>query len=99
MSATTSARTVPGPAKDHSASRALGRRRHRTNRVIKVLCILATVIGLALLASILFTLVSRRAAGLSLKVFTNTPKPPGSNGGLRNAIVGTLIQTAMGTGI
>jgi phosphate transport system permease protein len=99
MSATTSARTVPGPAKDHSASRALGRRRHRTNRVIKVLCILATVIGLALLASILFTLLWRGAAGLSLKVFTNTTKPPGSNGGLLNAIVGTLIQTAMGTAI
>ena len=58
---------------------------------------LATVIGLVLLASILFTLIWRGAAGLSLAVFTNTTKPPGSNGGLLNAIVGTLIQTGIGT--
>ncbi len=30
-------------------------------------------------------------------MFTNTTKPPGSNGGLLNAIVGTLIQTGIGT--
>ena len=30
-------------------------------------------------------------------VFTQTTKPPGSNGGLLNAIVGTLIQTGIGT--
>ena len=55
------------------------------------------MIGLLLLASILFTLIWRGAAGLSLAVFTNTTKPPGSNGGLLNAIVGTLIQTGIGT--
>jgi phosphate transport system permease protein len=42
-------------------------------------------------------LIWRGAAGLSLSVFTNTTKPPGSNGGLLNAIVGTLIQTGIGT--
>src|SRR6202041_3716451 len=50
-----------------------------------------------LLASILFTLLWNGATGLSLAVFTNTTKPPGSNGGLLNAIVGTLIQTGIGT--
>ena len=30
-------------------------------------------------------------------MFTNTTKPPGSHGGLLNAIVGTLIQTGVGT--
>ena len=30
-------------------------------------------------------------------MFTHTTKPPGSNGGLLNAIVGTLIQTGIGT--
>ena len=97
MSATITAGTVPGPAKDLQAARALGRRRHRVNVVIKVLCVLATIIGLLLLASILFTLVWRGATGLSLVVFTQTTKPPGSNGGLLNAIVGTLIQTGLGT--
>ena len=47
--------------------------------------------------SILFTLIWRGAAGLSLTVFTQSTKPPGSNGGLLNAIIGTLIQTAAGT--
>jgi phosphate transport system permease protein len=96
MSATI-ARSVPGPARNERIARALGRRRHRANLVIKGLCVTATVIGLLLLASILITLLWRGAAGLSIAVFTNTTKPPGSNGGLLNAIVGTLIQTAIGT--
>jgi phosphate transport system permease protein len=98
MSASTTASgTVPGSAKDQRIARALGRRRHRTNRIIKALCVVATVIGVLLLASILFTLIWRGAAGLSLSVFIHMTRPPGSNGGLLNAIVGTLIQTAVGT--
>jgi len=92
-----SAGAVPGPAKDQRISKALGRRRHRANIVVKTLCVLATVIGLLLLASILFTLLWLGGAGLALSVFTNMTKPPGSNGGLLNAIVGTLIQTGVGT--
>jgi phosphate transport system permease protein len=88
---------VPGPARDARVALALGRRRHRVNRIVEGLCVLATAIGLLLLASILVTLVWRGAGGLSLAVFTNTTKPPGSNGGLLNAIVGTLIQTGIGT--
>src|SRR6202451_363059 len=95
MSATTAVH--PGPAKDLNVAHRLGRRRHRSNVVVKVLCVLATLIGLVLLASILFTLVWNGAAGLSVTVFTNTTKPPGSHGGLLNAIVGTLIQTGIGT--
>src|SRR3978361_1793908 len=89
--------TVPGPPKDLKVSRALGHRRHLTNTVIKAACIAATLLGLVLLGSILFTLIWRGAAGLALTVFTHSTKPPGSNGGLLNAIVGTLIQTAAGT--
>jgi phosphate transport system permease protein len=88
---------VPGPAHNEKVARALGRRRYRVNLIIKVLCIAATVIGLLLLASILATLIWRGADGLSIAVFTNTTRPPGSNGGLLNAIVGTLIQTGIGT--
>jgi phosphate transport system permease protein len=92
-----SATTIPGPAKDLKVSKALGNRRHRTNLIIKALCVIATIIGMALLGSILLTLLWRGAAGLSLTVFTHTTRPPGSDGGLLNAIVGTLIQTAIGT--
>ena len=96
MSATTSG-SLAGPARNERIARALGRRRRRTSRIIGALCLAATVIGLLFLASILATLVWRGAAGLSVAVFTQTTKPPGSNGGLLNAIVGTLIQTGIGT--
>src|SRR5690348_9798030 len=94
---TTIAGAVPGPAKDQRIARSLGRRRHRADLVIKALCILATLIGLVLLASILATLIARGGGSLSLAIFTNMTRPPGSNGGLLNAIVGTLIQTGIGT--
>ena len=44
------------------------------------------------------TLVWRGAAGLvARRCSPASTKPPGSNGGLLNAIVGTLIQTGIGT--
>lgn len=94
---TTVSGALPGPAKDQRVARSLSRRRHRTDLVIKILCILATVIGLLLLASILYTLIELGGGSLSLAVFTNMTRPPGSNGGLLNAIVGTLIQTGIAT--
>ncbi len=90
---------VPGVMKSEAVARALGRRRERINLLVKALCVTATLIGLALLASILFTLLWNGLAGLSLNVFVSSTKPPGSNGGLANAIVGTLIQTGIGTAI
>jgi phosphate transport system permease protein len=88
---------VSGPSRDLRVAALLSRRRKRFSFVVKVLCIIATVIGLAFLASILFTLIARGIGGLRLSVFTTITKPPGSNGGLLNAIIGTLIQTALGT--
>ena len=61
------------------------------------LCVLATLIGLLLLASILFTLISRGFAGISLGVLVKNTAPAGSNGGLANAIVGTVLQTVVAT--
>ncbi len=90
---------VPGAAKNHAAAEALGRRRHRTNRIVKVLCVTATGLGLVFLASILFTLLIRGLGGLSPTVFTTSTLPPGSHGGLLNAIVGSLMQTVLGTAI
>jgi phosphate transport system permease protein len=89
----------PGSARDLSVSLLLGHRRHLFNTVVKVCCVLATVIGLALLASILFTLLWRGVGGLALAVFTTSTLPPGSHGGLLNAIAGSLIQTLLGAAI
>ncbi len=96
MSATT---MHPGPAKDMSVALSLGRRRHRINTLVKICCVSATVIGLLFLASILGTLLWRGFAGLSLTVFTTSTLPPGSHGGLLNAIIGTIIQTMLGAAI
>lgn len=98
MSATTMTTvTVPSAAKDMSAAVQLGRRRHRVNTVVKTLCVIATGLGLVFLASILATLIVRGIGGLNLVVFTTSTLPPGSHGGLLNAIVGSLIQTCLGT--
>lgn len=91
--------SVPGPAKDMTGALALGRRRKRSNRIVEILCAGATGVGLIFLASILATLLLKGMAGLSLTVFTTSTLPPGSNGGLLNAIAGTLIQTILGAAI
>ena len=56
----------------------------------------ATAIGLAFLAAILWTLFSRGIGGLSWSVFTQTTPAPGSSGGLLNAIYGSLVMTLLG---
>jgi phosphate transport system permease protein len=56
----------------------------------------ATLIGLAFLAAILWTLFTRGFGGLSLSVFTMTTPAPGSEGGLLNAIYGSLMMTLLG---
>ena len=100
MSASTETlHTHAGPAKDASVAARLGRRRRRSNAVVAALCTAATLVGLLFLASILLTLIWRGLAGLNLAVFTTMTKPPGSNGGLLNAIIGSLIQTTLGTAI
>ncbi|MBP0445906.1 phosphate ABC transporter permease PstA [Roseomonas sp. SSH11] len=98
MSATTAPRSsIPGRAKDQSASAALGRRRARTDGIIRALCTIATVLGLLFLVSILATLLVKGASGISLNVFTDVTRPPGSHGGLLNPIIGSLIQVALAT--
>lgn len=86
-----------GPARDMLVARQLSRRRTRRNRAVTILCLSATVIGLAFLTLILGTLLWLGARGLSLTVFTRSTMPPGSGGGLLNAIIGSLIQTGIGT--
>jgi len=58
--------------------------------------VVATGVGLICLAAILWTLLSRGIAGLSWAVFTQMTPPPGSQGGLLNAIYGSAVMTALG---
>ena len=74
--------------------------RRRKDIVIRALCIGAAIFGVTWLALILFTLFFNGLKGLNLEVFTQNTPPPGSNeGGLLNAITGSLIMTAIGVGI
>ncbi len=91
--------TATGPAKNIKVAEALGRNRKRSDVIVKSLCYAATGLGLILLASILATLLIRGFSGIGLSVFTEITKPPGSNGGLLNAIVGSLIQTVIGVAV
>ena len=88
---------APGPASGDTVSARLGRSRRRKDRIVTALAIGCTVVGLLFLASILFTLLWRGLGAMDLRVFTEVTRPPGSNGGLLNAIVGTVIQVSIGT--
>ena len=99
MSLSLSAGTVPGPRKDAGVAAALGRRRRRADRLVRLLCVGATLVALAFLASILLTLTWRGFTAMGPHIFTRVTAPPGSDGGLLNAIVGSLIQAALGTAI
>jgi phosphate transport system permease protein len=57
---------------------------------------LATAIGLFFLGAILWTLIKNGIGGMSLSVFTQMTPPPGSSGGLLNAIYGSVVMTLIG---
>ena len=56
----------------------------------------ATAIGLFFLGAILWTLIRNGLAGMSLQLFTAMTPPPGSAGGLLNAIYGSVVMTLIG---
>jgi phosphate transport system permease protein len=55
-------------------------------------CWLATGIALLALAAILWSLLSQGIGGLDLNIFTKSTPAPGSEGGLLNAILGSLMM-------
>ena len=75
----------------------LERRRQAANVIATVLAAITTVIVLAALASILWTLVSLGYGGLSRHTLLTVTGPAGSNGGLLNPIIGSLIQVGLAT--
>jgi phosphate transport system permease protein len=66
------------------------------NGVFLLLSLVATMIGLACLAAILWTLLSHGVAGMSLRLFTQMTPPPGNKGGLLNALYGSGVMTLLG---
>lgn len=73
--------------------------RRRRNSVWMSLSVVAAGFGLSWLFLILAVLFWRGFGGLSLAVFTQMTPPPGSDGGLLNAIAGSLMMTVIGVAV
>ena len=70
--------------------------RKLTNALALGLSAVATAVGLFFLAAILWTLIHNGLRGMSVSLFTAMTPPPGSSGGLLNAIYGSVVMTVIG---
>jgi len=69
--------------------------RRRRNALSAALSVAATVLGIGSLVLILGALLWQGTSGLSATIFTEMTPPPGANGGLLNAIIGSLLMTGL----
>ncbi|HEX5464058.1 MAG TPA: phosphate ABC transporter permease PstA [Burkholderiales bacterium] len=74
-------------------------RRRIVNRMMLGVAGAAMAFGLFWLGWILFTLFAAGLQGFALTLFTQMTPPPGSNGGLANAIAGSVLMSAAATAI
>jgi len=72
-------------------------RRHLINFLSQIGAILTVCFGLFWLGWILLTLLQHGIPGMSLRVFTQMTPPPGSRGGLLNAIAGSFSMVMLST--
>ena len=79
------------------SSNAIYQRRRRTNAVMMGVSTAALVFGLFWLAWILAVLLYEGANALGPSLFTQMTPPPGSDGGLANAIFGSVMMAGAGT--
>jgi len=70
-------------------------RRKRRNGFFLTLSVLAALAGLVWLGVILASLFYNGFAGISGKTFTEMTPPPGADGGLANAILGSVLMSAI----
>jgi phosphate transport system permease protein len=72
-------------------------RRRVVNGVVMTLATAATAFGLLWLVLVLWTLLANGIGALGPVLFTQMTPPPGSSGGLLNAIFGSVLMTAIAT--
>jgi phosphate transport system permease protein len=72
-------------------------RRRIAHWLLMGLSVLATAFGLLWLVLVLSTLLINGIGAIDLVLFTQMTPPPGSDGGLLNAIAGSLIMTLIAT--
>lgn len=73
------------------------RRRRRFNRVMLTLSSAAVIFGLFWLCWIILTLLIKGGSALSWALLTEITPPPGQDGGLLNAIVGSVMMAVVAT--
>ena len=72
-------------------------RRKAVNRAALTLALGAAGFGLFWLVAILWTLLSNGLSAINLDLFTQNTPPPGGQGGLLNAIFGSVVMTTVAT--
>ncbi|PWC80330.1 phosphate ABC transporter permease [Azospirillum sp. TSH100] len=74
-------------------------RRRIANKVALSLALGAAGFGLFWLVAILWTLLYNGLSAINLSLFTENTPPPGGEGGLLNAIFGSIVMTAVATAV
>jgi phosphate transport system permease protein len=78
------------------AAASIALRRRARSKLMMSLSVGSALLGLLMLAIILGTLLFKGVSGLNLAVFTEMTPPPGEEGGLLNAIFGSIVMTLIG---
>ena len=63
--------------------------------IFTAVCLAVTIVALAALGLILWSLVTQGVGGLNIEVFTQSTPPPDGTGGLLNAILGSIAMCTM----
>src|SRR5690554_3575629 len=80
-----------------NTSNSIYRRRQRFNKLMLGLSGATVVFGLFWLCWIILTLFTKGGSALSLTLLTESTPPPGADGGLLNAIMGSVMMAAVAT--
>lgn len=79
---------------------AVDRRRAIVDKLARGACVAATVLAIVPLVAVLLYVAAKGIGSLSLDFLTNTPAPPGEEGGgIKNAIIGTLLLVGVASAI
>ncbi len=89
------------PTTERQVSTPYQRRMYMRRRLVSMfhmtMAHLVTALGVAMLAWILWSLFGEGFSAISIKLFTEMTPPPGSDGGLLNAIFGSLMMVGIAT--
>ena len=89
--------TVTPPVSAIHSENWVYRRRRLVSRLMLGLAHAALIFGLFWLCWIIFVLLVKGGGSLSLALLTQSTPPPGQDGGLLNAILGSFVMVGVGT--